>query len=167
MRDQVFVSYSHRDAAWLERLQVYLSPFERRGQVRRWDDTLIAPGRMWEQEILDALARAKVAVLLVSADFLASDFIARVELPRLLGAAEDEGVAIIPLVLDACNFERIPELAQFQSVNPPSQPLETLGCNSHTDDTRYAFIGTTFSGKETSRRYSAETSFHAPSKRSL
>lgn len=126
MRDQVFVSYSHRDAAWLERLQVYLSPFERRGQVRRWDDTLIAPGRMWEQEILDALARAKVAVLLVSADFLASDFIARVELPRLLGAAEDEGVTIIPLVLDACNFERIPELAQFQSVNQPSQPLETL-----------------------------------------
>jgi len=42
-----------------------------------------------------------------------------------------------------------------------------IGCNSHTDDTRYAFIGTTFSGKETSRRYSAETSFHAASKRSL
>ncbi len=42
-----------------------------------------------------------------------------------------------------------------------------FGCNSHTDDTRWAFMGTTFSGKETSRRYSAETSFHAPSKRSL
>ncbi|MGB7990258.1 MAG: toll/interleukin-1 receptor domain-containing protein, partial [Candidatus Methylophosphatis roskildensis] len=126
MRDQVFISYSHRDTAWLERLQVYLAPFERHGQVRRWDDTLIAPGERWAQEIGEALARAKVAVLLVSAQFLASDFIARVELPRLLGAAEDQGVTILPLVLDWCNFERMPELAQFQSVNPPSRPLETL-----------------------------------------
>ena len=126
MRDQVFISYSHRDAAWLDRLQVYLAPFERHGQVRRWDDTLIAPGERWAREIGEALARAKVAVLLVSAQFLASDFIARVELPRLLGAAEDQGVTILPLVLDWCNFERMPELAQFQSVNPPSRPLETL-----------------------------------------
>jgi len=127
MRDQVFISYSHRDAAWLERLQVYLAPFERRGLVRRWDDTLIAPGERWAQEINEALGRARVAVLLVSAQFLASDFIARVELPRLLGAAEDDGVAILPLVIDWCNYERMPELAQFQSLNPPSQPLETLG----------------------------------------
>ena len=126
MRDQVFISYSHRDAAWLDRLQVYLAPFERQGQVRRWDDTLIAPGERWAQEINEALARAKVAVLLVSAQFLASDFIARVELPRLLGAAEDQGVTILPLVLDWCNFERMPELAQFQSINPPSQPLEAM-----------------------------------------
>ena len=126
MRDQVFISYSHRDAAWLERLQVYLAPFERQGQVRRWDDTLIAPGERWAQEINEALASAKVAVLLVSAQFLASDFIARVELPRLLGAAEDQGVTILPLVLDWCNFERMPELAQFQSINPPSRPLEAL-----------------------------------------
>jgi tetratricopeptide (TPR) repeat protein len=126
MRDQVFISYSRRDAMWLERLQVYLAPFERHGQVRRWDDTLIAPGERWEQEIHEALERAKVAVLLVSAQFLASDFIARVELPRLLGAAEDQGVTILPLVLDWCNFERMPELAQFQSVNSPSRPLETL-----------------------------------------
>ena len=126
MRDQVFISYSHRDAAWLARLQVYLAPFERQGQVRRWDDTLIAPGERWAQEINEALASAKVAVLLVSAQFLASDFIARVELPRLLGGAEDQGVTILPLVLDWCNFERVPELAQFQSINPPSRPLETL-----------------------------------------
>lgn len=126
MRDQVFISYSHCDALWLERLQVYLAPFERRGQVRRWDDTLIAPGERWAQEIGEALARAKVAVLLVSAQFLASDFIARVELPRLLGAAEDQGVTILPLVIDWCNYERMAELAQFQAVNPPHQPLEAM-----------------------------------------
>src|SRR4051794_7341380 len=87
MRDQVFISYSHKDGRWLDRLQVYLAPLERRGSIRRWDDTLIAAGQRWEQEIAEALQRTRVAVLMVSADFLASDFISRVELPRLLGAA--------------------------------------------------------------------------------
>lgn len=127
MRDQVFISYSHRDARWLERLQVYLAPLERRGRIRHWDDTLITPGQLWEREIAAALERTRVAILLVSADFLASDFIARVELPRLLGAAEDRGVLIIPVVLDHCNFDRCAELAQFQAINSPARPLDTLG----------------------------------------
>jgi tetratricopeptide (TPR) repeat protein len=126
LRDQVFISYSHRDAHWLDRLQVYLAPLERRGSVRRWDDTLIASGQRWEREITEALQRARVAVLLVSAEFLASDFISRVELPNLLGAAEDQGVLILPVVLDHCNFDRVPELAQFQAISPPARPLETL-----------------------------------------
>ena len=50
MRDQVFISYSHRDARWLERLQVYLAPLGRRGRIRRWDDTLITPVQQWERE---------------------------------------------------------------------------------------------------------------------
>ena len=116
MRDQVFISCSHRDSRWLERLQIYLAPIERRGGIHRWDDTLIAPGHRWEREIEAALERTRVAILLVSAEFLASDFIARVELPRLLGAAENQGVLIIPVVLDHCNFERCTELAQFQSI---------------------------------------------------
>ena len=126
MRDQVFISYSHQDARWLDRLQVYLAPIERRGAIRRWDDSLIRPGQRWEREIAEALDRTRVAVLLVSADFLASDFIHRVELPRLLGAAEDEGMLIIPVVLECCNFERCAELAQFQSINSPAHPLDTL-----------------------------------------
>lgn len=126
MRDLVFISYSHSDAAWLNRLQVYLAPLEQRGRVRRWDDTLIAPGRLWEREIATALESTRIAILLVSAKFLASDFISRVELPQLLGAAENQGVLIIPVVLDHCNFERYPEIAQFQSINSPARPLETL-----------------------------------------
>lgn len=58
-------------------------------------------------------------------------------------------------------------MARIAIINPRFDVSFWGGCNSHTDDTRYAFMGTTFSAKETSRRYSAETSFHAPSKRSL
>lgn len=83
MRTKVFVSYSHVDAEWLKRLQVHLKPLERQGLVERWDDTRIAAGQKWQTEIRNAIDSAAVAILLISADFLASDFIDRDELPPL------------------------------------------------------------------------------------
>ena len=90
-RTTVFVSYSHKDSAWLERLQVQLKPFEREGLFHLWADTQLKPGSLWKDEITEALESARVAVLLVSGDFLASDFIVRTscrrccELPRRTG----------------------------------------------------------------------------------
>ena len=125
-RTKVFISYSHRDKAWLERLQVHLKPLEREGRVERWDDTRIKPGTRWREAIENALAETKVAVLLISADFLASDFIDTVELPALLSAAEADGAVILPVIVGHSRFARTPSLAQFQAVNSPAEPLHTL-----------------------------------------
>ena len=67
-----------------------------------------------------------MAVLLVSADFLASEFINPNELPPLLSAAASEGVVILPIVLSPARFVEKKSLSQFQSVNPPSRPLNTM-----------------------------------------
>jgi hypothetical protein len=123
----IFVSYSHKDREWLERLQVHLKPLERDGLFEFWDDTRIQTGDEWRQEINDALNSAAAAVLLISADFVASDFIAAEELPPLLAAAQKEGVKILPLILSPSRFEKIESLSRFQSVNPPSKPLIKLG----------------------------------------
>lgn len=125
-RTKIFISYSHKDVKWLNRLKVHLKPLERSNDITAWDDTLIKPGQNWQEAIKCGLEEAKVAVVLVSADFLASDFINANELPPLLSAAADGGVVILPIVLSPSRFVETKSLSRFQSVNPPSQPLITL-----------------------------------------
>lgn len=125
-RTKVFISYSHKDKAWLERLHVHLRPLERDGRVEHWDDTRIKAGGRWREEIAEALTTTKVAVLLVSADFLASDFIVTEELPPLLSAAKKEGAVILPVILNHSRFMSFASLSQFQAVNDPLKPLAAL-----------------------------------------
>lgn len=121
-RDQVFISYSHKDKKWLERLRVMLKPLVRNGSVNVWDDTNIQPGSLWKEEITNALDRAKVAVLLVGPDFLASDFIVEDELPELLDNAD---VSVLWVALSACLYKET-EIAKYQAINNPSKPLDRL-----------------------------------------
>jgi tetratricopeptide (TPR) repeat protein len=123
VRKKVFVSYSHTDSEWLKRVQTHLKDLTRRGMVDLWDDTKIQSGSQWREEIRGALESAKVAVLLISADFIASDFIAEDELPPLLAAAEKDGVKILSLILSPSRYEKIESLSKYQSINPPSKPL--------------------------------------------
>ena len=121
--DLIFVSYSHADQPWLDRLRIHLRPLERDRTIDYWDDGKIQPGTVWRDEIRSAIEKARVAVLLISADFLASDFVAADELPPLLAAAADRGTLILPLLISPCRFMKIPSLSRFQSINSPSQPL--------------------------------------------
>ena len=125
-RASVFVSYSHCDAGWLERLQVHLKPLGRRGDFELWDDTKIAAGDHWRLAIREAIDRAAASVLLISADFLASDFVTSEELPPLLSRAQTAGAKILPIIVQPCRLASHPELTQFQSLNPPDRPLSKL-----------------------------------------
>jgi hypothetical protein len=92
-----------------------------------WDDTRLKAGSRWQEEIELELSHARVAVLLISADFLASDFITTNELPRLLTAAETHGTLILSVIVSPCRFEQTRSLSRFQALNPPSQPLVRMG----------------------------------------
>lgn len=119
----VFVSYSHKDTSYLERLKIHMKALERKSSIQLWSDTLIQGGEKWKFEIEKALNKSAVAILLISADFLASDFIINSELQPLLKNAEEKGTTIIPIVLKPCRFLREASIAQFQSINDPSNPL--------------------------------------------
>jgi hypothetical protein len=83
-------------------------------------------GDRWKKEIEQALQRATVAILLISADFLASDFITDDELPPLLRSAEERGTRIIPLIVKPCRFTRDKSLRHFQALNDPKDALILL-----------------------------------------
>lgn len=125
-RLNVFVSYSHQDKEYLNRLLVHLKPLENAGLIDPWVDTKLRAGDRWKHEIELALKSASVAIVLISADFLASDFVVKNELPPILAQAERGGTRIIPLIVKPCRFARDPNLSRFQSHNSPDKPLSGL-----------------------------------------
>lgn len=124
-RTKVFISYSHKDTRYLQRLQTHLAHYERLGRIEVWNDTKLSQGALWYEEIKKAAAQTKVAIILVSADYLASRFIVEKELPPLFQAARTEEAIIIPVILSACAFGAS-QLAPFQAVNDPKTPLSGM-----------------------------------------
>src|SRR5689334_17933594 len=105
--NNVFISYSHADRKWLDSLLRHLRPLTRDGYIQVFSDVSIRPGADWQREIQIALDSASVAVLLISANFLASDFIIDQELPRLLAGAASRGTIIMPVIVGPSLFETV------------------------------------------------------------
>ena len=139
----VFICYARADnedpdpkKCWLDRFLKHTKPFERQLELVTYSDCDIRIGDDWHAHIQEHLAGANAAVLLISPDFLASDYIANNELPPLLKAAVDNGVKFFPILISPCSFSRTKfkypdsengphefKLSSILSANPPSKTL--------------------------------------------
>ena len=118
---RIFVGYSRRDKRWLNEFRTKIQPLIRGGLIDPWDDSKIKPGQKRRAEIVKAIEAADIAVLLVSSDFLASEFIIGDELPRLLAGRK----TVFWIAIDHSNYEVTP-IANYQCANDPSAPLASL-----------------------------------------
>lgn len=102
----VFISYSHKDEAWKDRLVPQLQALEMAGlDMKVWHDRKIDGGDKWYPEIQAAIDSAAVAVLLISPDFLASAFCVKEEVPALIRRQEQGGMLLIPVLVRACPWK--------------------------------------------------------------
>jgi len=144
-RTYVFIGYHRNDERYLKKLKSHMARYEREKLLNVWDDQKVKAGMRYREELQTALNSTKVAILLVSPDFLASDFIASDVLPPLLQAAEKGGAIILPVILRPCVIEGT-VLQQYQPFNDPDKPLSSK--NAHGKDqvwadlVRYVYVVT-------------------------
>jgi len=111
---KVFISYSHKDEEWKERLRSHLGVLERTGRITVWDDRCIDGGEDWYPSIIDAMKNAEVAICLVSPDFLKSKFVYEEEIPYLIKKREKEGMVLLPVLVRPCLWKAVDWLPPIQ-----------------------------------------------------
>lgn len=99
---RVFYSYSHKDAELRDRLGTYLTPLVQQKKIAEWHDRRIEPGADWETQISNQLESANLILLLVSADFLASEYCFGVEVEKALARLKSDEVKVVPILLKPC-----------------------------------------------------------------
>jgi tetratricopeptide (TPR) repeat protein len=110
----VFVSYSHKDEIWKDRLLPHLGMLAKANRLTIWEDRQIDAGATWYDEIKKAMGGADVAVCLISADYLNSDFCVKEEIPYFLERRKSAGMVLIPILIRPCAWKAIEWLKAIQ-----------------------------------------------------
>jgi hypothetical protein len=130
---KIFISYSHQDEQWKDKLVEHLKVLELEGYCTLWDDRKIKVGDDWFPEIEKALQEASIAVMLISVHFLTSNFIRQEEVPRILERRHQEGLRVIPIIIKPCPWKTVQWLKSIQLVPKDGKPLSTR--KKHTINT--------------------------------
>lgn len=114
-RPLLFLSYSHEDQDEKKEVLTHLKTLElAAGQIDIWSDDLISHGSNWHDEISSAIERSKAAILLITKNFLASEFIQSTEVPSLLQRRGKLGVRVFPIIARPCAWKAVPWLAEME-----------------------------------------------------
>ena len=120
---EVFYSYAHEDEELRNELDKHLSLLRRRGVIAGWHDRQISAGREWMQDIDAHLNSAQIILLLISADFLASDYCYSIEMQRAQQRHEAGEARVIPVILRPVDWQYEPLLHKLQALPTDARPV--------------------------------------------
>jgi hypothetical protein len=119
---KLFYSYSHKDEALRDQLETYLTPLKRQKVIDTWHDRKIGTGTEWKETIDENLETADIILLLVSADFLASDYCFDVEIKRAMEKHNEKSAVVIPVSLRPCDTNDI-DFMKLQGLPRNFEPI--------------------------------------------
>ena len=130
---KIFFSYSHSDENLRNKLANHLKIFEREGIIESWHDRRIVPGQEWSKEISQHLNSAHIILLLVSSDFLSSDYCWDIEVKRAMELHKNDEAIVIPIILRDCLWDSAP-FGRLQALPIHGKPVTASKYWSNQDE---------------------------------
>lgn len=130
MKVNLFISYSHADEDLLNNLKSHLNILEREGLVENWYDRKILAGDQIDKEIHEHLEDSSVVLLLISSNFIASDYCYKKELAKAMEMHDQKTAIVIPVILRSCDWSRTP-FGKLKAMPTDGQPVTKW---EHEDD---------------------------------
>jgi tetratricopeptide (TPR) repeat protein len=121
---EIFISYSHRDDELRAQFETSLVMLRRRGVVRQWSDRRISPGQEWDKQIDAHLESADIILLLISPDFLASDYCYDIEVTRAMQRHEAREARVIPVILRFTDDWQSAPFGKLHALPKDAQPVK-------------------------------------------
>src|SRR5438034_11301791 len=118
----VFISYSHRDRAFYKELDTHLSKLRRQNVITSWYDGNISPGTDWKSQIMEHLNTDQIILLLISADFMASDFCYSIEMTQAIARHDANQARVIPIILRPVDWQGAP-FEKIQALPTGGKPV--------------------------------------------
>lgn len=119
---KAFISYSHKDAVYLDRLHAHLATLRREGGISTWYDREILAGGMLDSEIIGQLKDSDLFLALVSPDFLSSNYCYEKEMGMALQLHETGSIRIVPIIVEPCDWHSTP-LGKFKAIPKDGRPV--------------------------------------------
>jgi hypothetical protein len=136
---KIFISYAHEDETLKNELLRMLKPFKREGIIEILHDRQIEAGDIWRQAIQDDMETCDIGLLLISPNFIDSEFIHNEELKFLLKRRKEEGLCVIPIILGTCTWKHVLNLGEIQAL--PRDDKSILSFSEQTDDRNKVWAG--------------------------
>jgi hypothetical protein len=127
---EVFFCYSHKDEKLRDKLEKHLSLLKREGLIAGWHDRKISAGNEWKGQIDKHLDSARIILLLVSAEFVASDYCYDIEMRRAMERHEAGDARVIPIILRPCDWHSAP-FGKLQALPKDAKPVADWKSQDH------------------------------------